>query len=179
MERSASKRQLCCITNLNASQFDNFPNISITSLAIPSEGDSPLNEENVGLQEFCYRGTNGNCTINECANSLMIRASKIYGNITLSTFVTHLNKKEIEPDKLHKKEVVDSLKRKLVRLSCQPTESMWFDLMNSYGRMGKFLHVASVIGIILYFITSSDSGSLVIDCLSANGDPDPPSIQVV
>ena len=33
--------------------------------------------------------------------------------------------------------------------------------------------------IVLYFVTSSDSGSLVIDCLSANGDPDPPRIQRV
>ena len=31
--------------------------------------------------------------------------------------------------------------------------------------------------IILYFTTSSDSGSLVIDCLSANGHPDPPILQ--
>ena len=56
---------------------------------------------------------------------------------------------------------------------------MWFDLMNSYGDMGNFLSVISMIGIILYFVASSDSGSLVIDCLSANGDPDPPVIQVI
>ena len=31
--------------------------------------------------------------------------------------------------------------------------------------------------IVLYFVTSSDSGSLVIDCLSSNGDPEPPTIQ--
>ena len=30
---------------------------------------------------------------------------------------------------------------------------------------------------VLYFVTSSDSGSLVIDCLSANGHPDPPIFQ--
>lgn len=35
------------------------------------------------------------------------------------------------------------------------------------------------LGIILYFVTSSDSGSLVIDCLSSNGDPDPPRLQRV
>ena len=32
---------------------------------------------------------------------------------------------------------------------------------------------------ILYFVTRSDSCSLVIDCLSANGDPDTPVIQRV
>ena len=56
---------------------------------------------------------------------------------------------------------------------------MWFDVMNMYGDLGTFLSVFSLIAIILYFVTSSDSGSLVIDCLSANGNPDPPVIQRV
>ena len=56
---------------------------------------------------------------------------------------------------------------------------MWFDVMDQYGDLGGFLSVLSLIGIILYFVTSSDSGSLVIDCLSANGDPDPPVPQRV
>ena len=51
---------------------------------------------------------------------------------------------------------------------------MWFDVMSQYGDLGGFLSVLSLCGIILYFVTSSDSGSLVIDCLSANGNPDPP-----
>ena len=37
----------------------------------------------------------------------------------------------------------------------------------------------SLFAIVLYFVTSSDSGSLVIDCLTSNGDPDPPKIQRV
>lgn len=65
------------------------------------------------------------------------------------------------------------------RLSCRPTTEMWFDVMNSYGNLGMFLSVLSLIAIILYFVTSSDSGSLVIDCLSANGNPDPPIVQRV
>ena len=68
--------------------------------------------------------------------------------------------------------------RGLARLSCHSTEQMWFDVMRSYSGIGEFLSVFSLIGIVLYFVTSSDSGSLVIDCLSANGDPDPPTIQV-
>ena len=71
-----------------------------------------------------------------------------------------------------------SADRNLARLSCHSTEQMWFDLMRSRSGIGEFLSLFSLIGIILYFITSSDSGSLVIDCLSANGDPDPPSLQV-
>ena len=68
--------------------------------------------------------------------------------------------------------------RSLSRLSCHSTEQMWFDVMRSYKGIGEFLSMFSLIGIVLYFVTSSDSGSLVIDCLSANGDPDPPTIQV-
>ena len=54
---------------------------------------------------------------------------------------------------------------------------MWFDVMSQYGDLGVFLSVVSLVSITLYFVTSSDSGSLVIDCLSANGDPEPPIIQ--
>ena len=62
------------------------------------------------------------------------------------------------------------LDRSLARISCHSTEQMWFDVMRSYGDVGKFLSVFSLFGIVLYFVTSSDSGSLVIDCLSSNGN---------
>ena len=65
----------------------------------------------------------------------------------------------------------------LYRLSCRGKNDMWFDVMEQYGDLGTFLSVISLISVILYFVTSSDSGSLVIDCLSANGDPEPPVIQ--
>ena len=65
----------------------------------------------------------------------------------------------------------------MFRLSCRQTNDMWFDVMGHYGDLGMFLSVVSLVSIILYFVTSSDSGSLVIDCLSANGDPEPPVIQ--
>ena len=63
------------------------------------------------------------------------------------------------------------------RLSCRSSEDMWFDVIQSYGSLGRFLSILSLIAIVLYFVTSSDSGSLVIDCLSANGHPDPPLMQ--
>lgn len=69
--------------------------------------------------------------------------------------------------------------RSLSKLSCHATEQMWFDVMRSYSGIGPFMAVFSLFGIVLYFVTSSDSGSLVIDCLSSNGDPDPPAIQRV
>lgn len=59
--------------------------------------------------------------------------------------------------------------RSLSKLSCHTTEQMWFDVMRSYGNVGRFLSVFSLSGIVLYFVTSADSGSLVIDCLAANG----------
>ena len=68
----------------------------------------------------------------------------------------------------------------LYRLSCRGKNDMWFDLVTQYGDsalFGDFLSVVSLCAIILYFVTSADSGSLVIDCLASNGDPDPPILQ--
>ncbi|EDO48327.1 predicted protein [Nematostella vectensis] len=65
----------------------------------------------------------------------------------------------------------------LYRLSCRPSTSMWFDVVESYGGLGPFMSGISLVSLVLYFVTSSDSGSLVIDSLSANGHPDPPVLQ--
>ncbi|XP_028401314.1 uncharacterized protein LOC114524439 [Dendronephthya gigantea] len=68
----------------------------------------------------------------------------------------------------------------MYRLSCRTSAQMFFDLMQSFNdRLTPFLHVVSLVSITLYFVTSSDSGSLVIDCLSANGSDNPPVIQRV
>ena len=64
-------------------------------------------------------------------------------------------------------------------MSCRKSEDMWFDVIGQYGDIGMILSGLSIIGLVLYFVTSSDSGSLVIDCLSANGNPDPPVLQRV
>lgn len=67
---------------------------------------------------------------------------------------------------------------RMFRLSCRTDSQMYFDVMQQYGNnLAGFLRVVSLISAVLYFVTSSDSGSLVIDCLSANGNPDPPIIQ--
>ncbi len=42
---------------------------------------------------------------------------------------------------------------------------------------GNFLSILSLIGMMIYFVTSSDSASLVIDSICANGEPDPPVVQ--
>ncbi|PXY32743.1 choline transporter [Prauserella muralis] len=40
---------------------------------------------------------------------------------------------------------------------------------------GTFMVVGAVILIVLFFVTSSDSGSLVVDMLASGGNPDPPT----
>ena len=66
----------------------------------------------------------------------------------------------------------------LYRLSCRGYSQMFFDVLEQYGEnINGFLFGLSLATIILYFVTSSDSGSLVIDCLSANGNPEPPIAQ--
>ena len=65
----------------------------------------------------------------------------------------------------------------LFRLSCRGKSQMYFDLLQQYGDIGQFLNVISIAAIVLYFVTSADSGSLVMDSLAANGNPDPPILQ--
>lgn len=69
---------------------------------------------------------------------------------------------------------------KIYKLSCRLYSDRFFDMLQQYGdNIGFVLNIVAVISIILYFVTSSDSGSLVIDCLSANGSPEPPVAQRV
>jgi len=69
--------------------------------------------------------------------------------------------------------------RHLTRLSCRRTEEMWFDMMMSYGDLGPFLSGFSLIALVLYFVTSADSGCLVIGCLASNGHHNTPRFQRV
>jgi len=55
------------------------------------------------------------------------------------------------------------------RFTYGDAQGYWFDLMNQYHGMGTFLTWVSVIVTILYFVTSSDSGSLVVDLVASNG----------
>jgi choline-glycine betaine transporter len=61
-----------------------------------------------------------------------------------------------------------------IELACSLYDSpsadvMFFMLLKSYDPYGDFLTGLSVFCLIVYFITSSDSGSLVVDTLAANG----------
>merc|ERR1719343_742535 len=67
----------------------------------------------------------------------------------------------------------------IVCLYNQGTTDIFFDQLSSYGPRGfsDLLSVVAMIALLLYFITSSDSGSLVVDIISANGHPEPPVLQ--
>ena len=65
-----------------------------------------------------------------------------------------------------------TMDRTFSRPSCHLLVQMWFDVMRSVPGLGTFLSGFSLCTMIIYFITSSDSASLIIDSLAANGDFD-------
>jgi hypothetical protein len=64
-------------------------------------------------------------------------------------------------------------------ISCRAHSSRIFDIMEPYKGVTSFLVVLVVVGVTLYFITSSDSGSFIDDILAAQGMPNPPIIQKI
>ena len=54
------------------------------------------------------------------------------------------------------------------------SENVLFDLLNNLP-MGGLLSGIAIILVTIFFITSSDSGSLVVDMLASGGDPEPPT----
>ncbi|CAM9422073.1 unnamed protein product [Discosporangium mesarthrocarpum] len=53
------------------------------------------------------------------------------------------------------------------------SSTMWFIVIEQYYGLGNFLTGVSIVAMVLYFITSSDSGSLVVEYMAANGHQDP------
>ena len=64
-------------------------------------------------------------------------------------------------------------------LSCRAHADRIFDVLRPYGEAAEFLTILCIVGIALYFITSSDSGSYVDDIIASNGLPNPPLVQKV
>jgi len=59
-------------------------------------------------------------------------------------------------------------------------ESSWYTTLGQLGpKLGPFLNALSIVSLILFFVTSSDSGSLVVDTLAANGRDECSTIQRV
>ncbi|CEM33500.1 unnamed protein product [Vitrella brassicaformis CCMP3155] len=58
----------------------------------------------------------------------------------------------------------------LVRLSCRKTTDMWYDVLGHYDGLGYLLCILSLVALLIYFLTTNDSGSLIIDSLADNGN---------
>jgi choline-glycine betaine transporter len=56
-------------------------------------------------------------------------------------------------------------------------EASWYNVVGQYYTVGPFLQGVSIITLVFYFVTSSDSGSLVVDTLAANGRDEQNPIQ--
>jgi choline-glycine betaine transporter len=69
----------------------------------------------------------------------------------------------------------------VTRLYNLATEDVLFEQLQAYGGKGwsLFTSVFTLICIILYFVTSSDSASFVVDMMAANGRPEPPLAQKI
>jgi len=61
-------------------------------------------------------------------------------------------------------------------LECFGTATMLFEMIDSFP-LGGLMNVLAGMGIVTYFVTSSDSASHVIDVLTANGNEEPPKLQ--
>jgi choline/carnitine/betaine transport len=150
MEREAALNEICC-HNINVTEIINIADNSPNSSVSLSDG--------LCIGEEC----------NPC--SVKFITEKIEQSMDFGML-------KLEIDEVGAKQWgLTTQDRKLTRLSCRGTEQMWFDMMMSYGDLGRFLSGFSLMSLILYFVTSMDSGSLVIDCLACNGHPDPPAIQ--
>ena len=64
----------------------------------------------------------------------------------------------------------------ITRLSCVDVDQQMFVLIEHYP-MAQFFSVLGLIGILGYFVTSSDSASFVIDMITSNGMVESPKIQ--
>ena len=66
----------------------------------------------------------------------------------------------------------------ITRLSCASADHQMFMLIEHYP-MAQLLSVIAIVGILGYFVTSSDSASFVIDMITSNGMVESPKIQVL
>jgi len=72
-------------------------------------------------------------------------------------------------------EMVDG--KKITRLSCVGQDALW-EVIEAYSfGMDKFMSFVTIVAVITYFVTSSDSGSMVVDMMCSNGMQEPPLLQ--
>lgn len=142
MERKAAGAGLCCKPTSGSFGwfYNNLTVVNLTNLVKP---------EDIVHSESSYFLCNNSC--GSCATAILHqKETENY------TYLKMLN----EYEKLGPDFGSVSMDRSFARLSCHSDEQMWFDLLRSYDGIGNFLAFVSVIAIVLYFITSSDSGEL-------------------
>lgn len=158
MEREAALKGYCCEHDfLNATMIDANDATLATSGAALTVNLYP---------DFCT--TNGD-DCNVCSTTLLNWAAAQSMDVqTTYDWVTA---------GIDKNFFARSSNLQYARLSCYGDDERWFYVMESHGDFGHFLDVVSIIAIVFYFVTSSDSGSYIIDTLGSNGDLNPPKLQ--
>ena len=68
------------------------------------------------------------------------------------------------------------IEKDVIKLSCFGTAHRLFAMLYVMP-LSTFMSVLALIGLVTYFVTSSDSASHVIDVLTANGNEEPPKLQ--
>lgn len=64
-------------------------------------------------------------------------------------------------------------------LSCRKSTDRILDVLEPYKELKTFLQVLVLLGVIVFFVTSSDAGAFVDDIIAANGHANPPVLQKV
>lgn len=159
LEREAAGANLCCKDDVG---WFKSPS-RLSELALEKDILNDIPEERNSFNWMCNDDDCGNC-------ALLTIASHKKENKTYQDILDEYNH-------LEKDFGSTTLDRKLSRLSCHTLVQMWFDVMRSVPGLGNFLAIFSLCTIVIYFVTTSDSGSLVIDSLAANGDAHSAGIQ--
>ena len=164
LERESSKLGLCCKDDqgwfLNSSTlFDMAGQRKILMDTIADENDASA------ISWMCIEGVCG-----DCSKATFMRRAK--SNLSYADFL-------LEYEALGDDFGSSTLDRTTSRLSCHEDlpEKMWFNMIGSMRGIGIVLEPFSLMVMIIYFITSADSGALVINGLSSNGNFETSSVQ--
>jgi hypothetical protein len=111
-----------------------------------------------------------------CSSAAAPCPELIYGSLANKTLIGY-NVPNLDGTGTHWKPVADGT----VRLYNLATENVLFEHLQAYGGQdwSTFMSVIVLICIVLYFVTSSDSASFVVDIMAANGMEEPPLVQKI
>ena len=161
LERESSEEGLCC-RDIHG-WFKDANNLSDIAAEREILNEVPIDVHSSNTSWMCNEEECSKCAIETIVNRA--KQNKTY--------------QDIIDEYIYLKDDFGSttMDRRLSRLSCHTLVQMWFDVMRSIPGLGNFLAIFSLCTIVIYFVTTSDSGSLVIDSLAANGDPHSSGIQ--